>query len=193
MEVGIYGGSFNPIHRGHISLAKQILRKARLDEVWFLVSPQNPFKQADPSLLDEQLRLYLTQKALQKEDQLVASDYEFHLPRPSYTYHTLCSLTKDYPQHNFYLIIGADNWHSFPRWYCAQQIINSYPVIIYPRQGFPIDPQALPPGIQLVNTRLYPYSSTDIRQRIQQHLPVARLLPRSAAQDIITTYSELCV
>ena len=104
-KVGIYGGSFNPIHRGHIALARQMLRKAHLDEVWFLVSPLNPFKQASTDLLDDQTRLLLTRQALADEPRLVASDYEFHLPRPSYSWDTLQALSRDYPGHEFVLVI----------------------------------------------------------------------------------------
>ena len=190
MRVGIYGGSFNPIHRGHIALARQILRKAHLDEVWFLVTPLNPFKQASSDLLDDDERLALTRKALVDDPQLVASDYEFHLPRPSYTWDTLQALSRDYPDHQFTLIIGADNWAAFDRWAHPQDILQHYPIVIYPREGYPIDATTLPEGVTLVNTRLYRVSSTDIRQRIREHRPVRRLLPVAIYDDAIEAYSK---
>ena len=101
MKIGIFGGSFNPIHRGHIALARQILRKQRLDEVWLMVSPQNPLKQGNSDLWDDDLRLSLTRKALENEDGLVASDYEFHLPRPSYTWTRCNRCRKTIPNTNF--------------------------------------------------------------------------------------------
>ena len=190
MKVGIYGGSFNPIHRGHIALARQILRKAHLDEVWFLVTPLNPFKQASSDLLDDDERLALTRKALVDDPQLVASNYEFHLPRPSYTWDTLQALSRDYPDHQFTLIIGADNWAAFDRWAHPQDILQYYPIVIYPREGYPVDAATLPEGVTLVNTRLYRVSSTDIRQRIREHRPVRRLLPVAIYDDAIEAYSK---
>lgn len=187
--VGIYGGSFNPIHRGHIALARQMLRKAHLDEVWFLVSPLNPFKQASTDLLDDQTRLLLTRQALADEPRLVASDYEFHLPRPSYSWDTLQALSRDYPEHEFVLVIGADNWLAFDRWYHAEDILDSYPIVIYPREGCPIDAATLPPTVQLVKTRLYNVSSTDIRRRIREGRPVRRLLPPAIHDAAVAAYS----
>lgn len=188
-KVGIYGGSFNPIHRGHIALARQMLRKAHLDEVWFLVSPLNPFKQASTDLLDDQTRLKLTRQALADEPRLVASDYEFHLPRPSYSWDTLQALSRDYPEHEFVLVIGADNWLAFDRWYHAEDILDSYPIVIYPREGCPIDAATLPPTVQLVKTRLYNVSSTDIRRRIREGRPVRRLLPPAIHDAAVAAYS----
>lgn len=188
-KVGIYGGSFNPIHRGHIALARQMLRKAHLDEVWFLVSPLNPFKQASTDLLDDQTRLLLTRQALTDEPRLVASDYEFHLPRPSYSWDTLQALSRDYPEHEFVLVIGADNWLAFDRWYHAEDILDSYPIVIYPREGCPIDAATLPPTVQLVKTRLYNVSSTDIRRRIREGRPVRRLLPPAIHDAAVAAYS----
>lgn len=188
-KVGIYGGSFNPIHRGHIALARQMLRKAHLDEVWFLVSPLNPFKQASTDLLDDQTRLLLTRQALADEPRLVASDYEFHLPRPSYSWDTLQALSRDYPEHEFVLVIGADNWLAFDRWYHAEDILDSYPIVIYPREGCPIDAATLPPTVQLVKTRLYNVSSTDIRRRIREGRPVRRLLPPAIHDAAVAAYS----
>ncbi|MBP3212482.1 MAG: nicotinate-nucleotide adenylyltransferase [Prevotella sp.] len=188
-KVGIYGGSFNPIHRGHIALARQMLRKAHLDEVWFLVSPLNPFKQASTDLLYDQTRLLLTRQALADEPRLVASDYEFHLPRPSYSWDTLQALSRDYPEHEFVLVIGADNWLAFDRWYHAEDILDSYPIVIYPREGCPIDAATLPPTVRLVKTRLYNVSSTDIRRRIREGRPVRRLLPPAVHDAAVAAYS----
>ena len=180
MKIGIFGGSFNPIHRGHIALARQILRKQRLDEVWLMVSPQNPLKQGNSDLWDDDLRLSLTRKALENEDGLVACDYEFHLPRPSYTWDTLQSLSKDYPEHEFSLIIGADNWSIFDRWYCADDILKNYRVIVYPRDNHP----------GTIDAPLLDISSTDIRRRVRSGESIKALVPESIEEDVRRLYAR---
>lgn len=174
-SIGIFGGSFNPIHKGHVALARQLLRRAQLDEVWFLVSPQNPLK-PQSSLLDDNMRLEMARLALKDEPCLVASDYEFQLPRPSYTWNTLQHLSKDYPQHRFTLIIGADNWQLFSRWRNSRDILANYSVVIYPRDGYPVDETTLPPNVRLVKTRLYNMSSTLVRQLLAERKSVRRYL-----------------
>ena len=183
MVVGIYGGSFNPVHFGHIRLARLIRQQAHLDEVWFMVSPQNPFK-VNQVLLDDELRLQLTRLALRRERGLIASDYEFRLSRPSYTWNTLQSLSRDYPDHSFTLIIGADNWAVFPQWYHADDILAHHRVVVYPRRGYHIDAATLPDGVSLLSTPLFDISSTDIRERIANGRPIRRLVPKAVA-DII--------
>ena len=174
-SIGIFGGSFNPIHKGHVALARQLLRRAQLDEVWFLVSPQNPLK-PQSSLLDDNMRLEMARLALKDEPHLVASDYEFHLSRPSYTWNTLQHLSQDYPQHRFTLIIGADNWQLFSRWRNSRDILANYSVVIYPRDGYPVDETTLPPNVRLVKTRLYNMSSTLVRQLLAERKSVRRYL-----------------
>ena len=115
-RIGLFGGSFNPIHLGHLALAKAICDSEMLDELWFMVSPQNPFK-VNMTLLDDNKRLEMVKLAVEGNDKLVACDFEFEMPRPSYTYHTLNALRKVYPDCQFELIIGADNWFKFTHWY----------------------------------------------------------------------------
>ena len=133
MRIGIFGGTYNPIHLGHTALASYICNLGLVDEVWLMVSPQNPFKQ-DHQLLDEAVRLRLATLAVQDFPRLRASDFEFHLPRPSYTYVTLQELTRTCPDDTFSLIIGADNWEKFPGWRNADDILARYPLIVYPRE-----------------------------------------------------------
>ena len=131
-RIGIFGGSFNPIHLGHTALAAYICEQGLVDEVWLMVSPQNPLK-LDLTLLDEQERLTMARLAVVPYPTLRACDFEFTLPRPSYTYHTLQALREAYPDHEFSLIIGEDNWQCFDRWYRGEDIARKTPIIVYPR------------------------------------------------------------
>lgn len=180
MRIGIYGGSFNPVHNGHLALARQFLSALRLDEVWFVVSPQNPFK-VNAALLDDVQRLELTAVALQGEPQMRFCDVEFHLPRPSYMWNTLQTLAATYPDNEFTLLIGGDNWTNFSRWYHADDILQNYRIAVYPRQDAPIDEKALPSGVHLVKADLLDISSTDIRQRIWTGKSIRHLVPSAVA------------
>ena len=188
-KIGIFGGSFNPIHNGHIALARQLRELADLNEVWLMVSPLNPLKQSSADLLPDHLRLQMAQLALQGETGLKASDYEFHLPKPSYTWNTLQALHNDYPNDVFTLLIGADNWQLFHHWRNYADILAHYPIVIYPRQGSPIDAASLPKGVQLVNTQLYNVSSTEVRCRIREGKPVDQLIPASIVERAQTYYA----
>ena len=186
--IGILGGSFNPIHMGHICLAKQILTEASLDEIWFVVSPLNPFKQGVTNLLPDDIRLELTREALKGEHHLRASDYEFGLPRPSYMWNTLAHLTQSYPQYRFSLIIGADNWLAFDRWARHEFIQQHYHILVYPRKGYNVDAASLPPHVQLVTTQLYPFSSTDIRTMVLQGQSIKGLVPDEILDQVEALY-----
>lgn len=171
-EVGLFGGSFNPVHTSHVALARQLLEAAGLDEVWFMVSPQNPLKrQAD--LLDDSLRLEMVREALREEPRMKACDDEFALPRPSYTWNTLQALGQRYPLCRFTLLVGGDNWAAFSRWYRYRDILDHYRVAVYPRPGSVIGEAALPASVMLVKARLMDISSTEIRRRIAAGLPVS--------------------
>ena len=123
MDIGIFSGSFNPIHVGHLALANYLCEFGGLDELWFLVTPRNPFK-VGQDLLPDALRLELVQLAVEGYPKFRASDFEFHLSQPSYTIHTFDRLKEVYPQHTFHLIIGSDNWHSFTRWYQSERLLT---------------------------------------------------------------------
>lgn len=177
-KIGIFGGSFNPIHNGHIALARQLCQLAGLDEVWLMVTPQNPLKQSATDLLDDQLRYQMARLALYGEPRVKASNYEFHLPKPSYTWNTLQHLGQDFPACAFTLLIGGDNWELFPRWYRAADILSHYPVVVYPRRGSTIDRSSLPQNVTVVDTPLLDVSSTDIRRRIRSGHPIDHLVPQ---------------
>ena len=166
-RTGIYGGSFNPIHTAHLSLARSLIRQGLLDELWYVVSPQNPFKQQATDLLPDEVRLHLTRLAVADEPGIRVSDVEMHLPRPSYMANTLAVLREKYPDREFILVIGADNWLAFERWYHWQEILAQHSLIVYPRPGYPIDATTLPPNVTLASTPLIDISSTEIRRKIQ--------------------------
>lgn len=189
IRTGIYGGSFNPIHNGHIAIARAMIARAGLDEVWLVVSPQNPLKPAGSLLADEK-RLLMAQTAVSGIPGVTATDYEFHLPRPSYMWNTLQSLSRDYPERDFTLLIGADNWAVFHRWFRADDIIAHYPIAIYPRTGYPIDTASLPPNVKLIDTGLYDISSTQVRELIARGGDITGLVPDSVLPLATQFYSK---
>ena len=168
-KVGIFGGSFNPIHTGHIALAQAVQKQCGLDEVWLMVSPQNPLKRNDSDLLDDSLRFEMAQKALEGVDGVVACDYEFHQPKPSYTWNTLQNLSKDYPEYTFILLIGGDNWAHFQRWRHWKDILWHHDIIVYPRDNY----------LGTIDVPLLPVSSTEIRQKVRAGESISGLVPKS--------------
>ena len=182
VRTGIFGGSFNPIHKGHILLAEQILQSGMVDELWLMVSPQNPLKE-NSELWSDKIRLRLARLAVRNHPNIHVSDFEFGLPRPSYMYHTLEELNKTYPKRTFTLVIGADNWACFSDWCHSDDILKKYPIIIYPRNGFSFEQSQLPPNVTLLNTELYPISSTEIRERLQQGKDVSQWLDAEVERE----------
>lgn len=186
MRVTIYGGSFSPIHKGHIALASQIIKEDMADEVWLMVSPHNPLKSTN-DLWPVDIRLKLCEKAVEGLEKIKVSDLETRLEKPSYTYKTLRELSRLHPQVQFSILIGSDNWACFDRWAHHEEILTHHSLIIYPRQGFPINPHLLPPQTSLLNAPLLPYSSSEIRQRLKAGRPINHMLPPNVAEMIATT------
>ena len=133
-KTGIYSGSFNPVHIGHLALANWLCEFTELDELWFLITPHNPLK-AKGELMDDRLRYELVKKSIAGYPKFQASDFEFSLPQPTYTIHTLRALEKNYPDREFYFIMGADNWKYITRWVEYESIVSNYPIFIYPRHN----------------------------------------------------------
>lgn len=178
LRTGIFGGSFNPIHIGHLAIANYLCEFEELDELWFMVSPQNPLKR-QTDLLEDETRLQLVQTAIQDYPKFHASDFEFQLPRPSYTVHTLDALKAFYPEREFQLIIGSDNWAVFHKWKDSQRILDENKILIYPRKDFEVDAATLPPNVRLIQAPLMEISSTFIREAIHKGKDIRYFLPPS--------------
>ena len=182
MEIGLYFGSFNPIHIGHVAIANYILETTAIDELWFVISPQNPLKEKT-TLLDDYQRLRMVELAIDNFPHLRASSVEFSLPQPSYTIQTLAHLYDKYPHHTFSLIMGGDNIQSLHKWKNYQRIVENYKIYVYPRPGF-IMPQEFEgnSNIEIVNAPLMELSSSMIREWIKQGRNVQGFMPSSAWQ-----------
>ena len=187
IKTGLFGGSFNPIHNGHISLAKQLRQVAQLDEVWLMVSPQNPLKQAGDLLADD-LRLMLVRRALEGVEGIVASDYEMHLPKPSYTWNTLQALSRDYPDREFVLMMGGDNWALFDRWYRHEDILNGYRIVVYPREQSTAKPSFPHQNPSIFHLKLIDISSTEIRRRVRAGESIDGMVPETIVNDVMKLY-----
>ena len=175
-RIGLYFGSFNPIHVGHLIIANAMLENSDMDEVWFVVSPQNPFKERQ-SLLSDHHRLQLVRRAVDDNYRLRACDVELHLPVPSYTAVTLAHLKEDYPDKEFCLIMGSDNLDHFDRWRNADYILEHYHIYVYPRPGHLDSPLIAHPHVTLLKDfPLMEISSSYIRDQIKQGHSVQYLL-----------------
>ena len=183
-QIGIFSGSFNPIHVGHLILANYIAEFTLLDEVWLLVSPHNPLKEKE-DLLDENIRLKMAEIALEDYDNLNASDFEFTLSRPSYTINTLDKLSINSPNCIFTLIIGGDSWLDFHRWKEYDRLRREYNIMIYPRLGEEvIIPAEFSQHVQLVKAPFVDISSTFIRESIKEGKNMRAFVP-SRVYDFI--------
>ena len=174
MRVGIFSGSFNPVHRGHIALAEWFVQEGVVDAVWMVRSPLNPLKAAEASLLaSDDDRLAMLRLAVEGHDSLSVSTIEDDMPRPSYTVLTLRRLRREWPEHEFSLIIGSDNWCRFRRWRCWEDILREFRVVVYPREGSPVEegPTDFPEAKEVViaaGAPTYDISSTAIRRALTE-------------------------
>ena len=177
-NIGLYFGSFNPIHIGHLILANYLAEHSDLDEIWLVVTPQNPFKDKK-SLLDNASRLEMVALSLKEYDKLKPCDIEFHLPQPNYTIDTLIHLEEKYPQHSFSLIMGEDNLKSFHKWKNYQVILSRYLIYVYPRlsEGKVLDALQGHEHIVYIKTPIIELSATAIREDIAQGKDVRPMLP----------------
>jgi len=185
-KTGLYFGSFNPIHIGHLIIANQMLANSDLDEIWFVISPQNPLKEK-ASLLEDHHRLALVKIAIDDNPLFKACDIEFKLPQPSFTIHTLVNLEEIYPQRQFCLIIGSDNLSSFHKWFNYEEILNRYQLLVYPRPGFDGGAFANYPSVKWVASPLMEISSSYIRNAIKHDKSMKYLLP----EKVLTYITEM--
>lgn len=184
-HIGIFSGSFNPIHAGHLILANYLCEFTGLDEMWFVVTPHNPLKES-ADLLDDDIRLEMVGLALEEFDHMTASDVEFHMPRPSYSIDTLTKLTNEHPDKNFTLIIGGDNWNQFHRWKEYERLMNSYRILIYPRLDEKVViPEQFHTSIRLVKAPIVEVSSTFIRASIKNGKNMRAFLPPKVYDFIV--------
>ncbi len=184
MKIGLYFGSFNPVHVGHQSLAEYLIDNKLVDEVWFVISPCNPLKEQS-ELLDEYIRLDMLMLAIGKRPEFKASDIEFSMPVPSYTIDTLNEFTNQFPDNQFCLLIGTDNALVFDKWKSPFQILENYEVLVYPRRGYEFSEVADKyPQMQLLSTPYFDISSTEIRHFIAQKKDVGQWLHPSVYQFI---------
>lgn len=184
MKIGLFFGSFNPIHNGHLIIANHILNETNLDKIWFVISPQNPFKPSS-TLLNEYDRLHLVQKAIEGDDRLRASEIEFSLPKPSYTIHTLTYLREKYPDYMFKIIMGSDGFQNIEKWKNADVLIRNYEFIIYKRPGFEIN-NAFGATINIMNAPLLEISATYIREQLRKSKSIKYLVPQNVEEEILS-------
>ena len=184
MRVGLYFGSFNPIHHGHLLIASYVLQHTSLQQIWFVVSPQNPLKPAT-SLLNEYHRLYLVQLAIEGDTRFKASDIEFKLPKPSYTIDTLTYLHEKYPNNEFSIIMGSDSFQNLPKWKNAGYLLSHYSIYVYKRPGNETLPiYAGAKDIHELDAPLLPISSTYVRKNIKDGKSIRYLVPESVRAEI---------
>ena len=182
MNIGLYFGSFNPIHIGHLIIANHVLNETSINKIWFIVSPQNPFKESK-TLLNEFDRLHLVRLATQDDNRIKCSDIEFNLPKPSYTSNTLTFLSEKYPEHQFSLIMGSDSYQNLDKWKNYETIINNYPVYVYKREGHEIK-KSFDKEAVILNAPIIQISASQIREYIKSAKSIRYLVPEIVREEI---------
>ncbi|MFC2126172.1 nicotinate (nicotinamide) nucleotide adenylyltransferase [Bacteroidota bacterium] len=184
MNIGLFFGSFNPIHQGHLIIANIMVESANLDEVWFVVSPLNPFKKSSRSLIHEFDRIDMVELAIEDNSVFKASDIEFHLPKPSYTIDTLTHFAEKHPTYSFNLIIGEDNLAALKKWKNSDAILENFTLLVYPRPNAEQSELRNHPMVKIVEAPLLDISATFIRKCIKNHRSVKYLIHEKVYQFI---------
>ena len=182
MNIGLYFGSFNPIHIGHLIIANHVLNERPINKIWFIVSPQNPFKESK-TLLNEFDRLHLVRLATQDDNRIKCSDIEFNLPKPSYTSSTLTFLSEKYPEHQFSLIMGSDSYQNLDKWKNYETIVNNYPVYVYKREGHEIK-KTFEREAVILSAPIIQISASQIREYIKSGKSIRYLVPEIVREEI---------
>ena len=178
-KVGIYSGSFNPIHHGHVMLANYLVEFSDLDELWFVVTPQNPLKKKE-DLLDDDERLKMVQLAIGNDPRIHVSDIEMHLPTPSYTINTLTALSEQHPDSEFVFICGMDSLQNLKNWHEYQRILDNYELLVFPREGYDGGELINYPSVTVLKTPILEISSTFIRHCVKEGRDVRHFMPEKA-------------
>ena len=177
MKIGLYFGTYNPIHIGHLAIANYMVEFTDIDQLWFVVSPHNPHK-SKSNLLDDYQRLEMVHRAVEGDDRMRASNIEFNLPKPSYTVDTLAYLKDQHPSYDFVILMGSDNLESFHKWKNYETILESYGVIVYPRPGFDRQKVQVHKNVTLAEEApLMEISASFIRNAIKAGIDVRHFLP----------------
>jgi nicotinate-nucleotide adenylyltransferase len=182
MNIGLYFGSFNPIHIGHLIIANHVLNETPINKIWFIVSPQNPFKESK-TLLNEFDRLHLVRLATQDDNRIKCSDIEFNLPKPSYTSNTLTFLSEKYPEHQFALIMGSDSYQNLDKWKNYEAITNNYTVYVYNREGYETKKTFGKEPVTL-HAPIIQISASQIREHIKSGKSIRYLVPEIVREEI---------
>lgn len=184
MNIGLYFGSFNPIHIGHLIIANHVLNETNIERIWFIVSPQNPLKKSN-SLLNEFDRLHMVRLAVQDDNRMKCSDIEFNLSRPSFTTNTLAFLSEKYPEHKFSIIMGSDSYQNLDKWKNFETIVSNYPIYVYKRDGHEIN-KFWDHEPTILNAPLIQVSATQIRDHIKAGKSIRYLVPEIVREEIET-------
>lgn len=182
MRIGLFFGSFNPIHTGHLIVANHIVEHADIDKLWFVVSPHNPLKDSN-SLLNEYDRLHLVRLAIEENTKFRASNIEFSLAKPSYTVDTLTYLSEKFPLEKFSIIMGSDSFQNIHRWKNFEFLVKNYPIIIYNRPGFEVT-DTHGADVTIMDAPLLQISATYIRNQIKENRSIRYLVPEKVADYI---------
>ena len=185
MDIALFFGSFNPVHIGHLAIANYIVEYSNVQQLWFVLSPQNPLKNKN-SLLPDYQRLELLNRAISDYSKFQVSNIEFNLPKPSYTCNTLVYLHEKFPQHNFYLVMGADNIASFHKWKNYEQILKNNNIIVYPRPNINAFKNAFckHDNVQIIEAPIMEISSSFIRKAIKESKDIRFFVPKKTYEYI---------